>query len=147
MTFTCLYGTFAFKKMSFGLCNSQATFQRCIISIFSVIVEDPIEVFIFDLSMVGDSFKDYLRYLHDMLKRCEECHLVLNWEKCPFMVKEGIVMHRISIKGIEVDRSKVEIIEKLLPPISIKGVRSFLGHAYFYRRFIKDFSMIGHPLS
>ena len=63
------------------------------------------------------------------------------------MVKEGIILgHRISEKGIEVDRAKVEVIKRLPPPISIKGVRSFLGHADFYRRFIKDFSKIAHPL-
>ena len=63
------------------------------------------------------------------------------------MVKEGIVLgHRISEKGIEVDRAKVEVIERLPPPISVKGVRSFFGHAVFYRRFIKEFSKIAHPL-
>ena len=63
------------------------------------------------------------------------------------MVKEGIVLgHHISKKGIEVDRAKVEVIERLSPPISVKGVRSFLGHAGFYRRFIKDSSKIAHPL-
>ena len=62
------------------------------------------------------------------------------------MVKEGIVLgHRISEKGIEVDQSKVEVIERLPPPISVKGVRSFLGHAGFYQRFIKDFSKTSHP--
>ena len=67
-------------------------------------------------------------------------------EKSHFMVKEGIVLgHRISEKGIEVDRAKVEVIERLPPPISIKGVRSFLGHTGFYKRFIKDFSKISHP--
>ena len=72
---------------------------------------------------------------------------MLNWEKCHFMMKEGIVLgHRISEKGIEVDKAKVEVIEKLPPPISVKGVRSFLGHAGFYKRFIKDFSKIAHPL-
>ena len=68
-------------------------------------------------------------------------------KKCHFMVKEGIVLgHRISEKGIEVDRAKVEVIERLPPPISVKGVRCFLGHAGCYRRFIKDFSKIAHPL-
>ena len=73
--------------------------------------------------------------------------LVLIWENCHFMVKEGILLgHRISEKGIEVDRAKVEVIERLPPPISVKGVRSFLGHAGFYQTFIKDFSKIVHPL-
>ena len=63
------------------------------------------------------------------------------------MVKDGILLgHRILEKVIEVDRAKVEVIERLPPPISVKGVRIFLGHAGFYRRFIKDFSKIAHPL-
>ncbi|ERM97516.1 hypothetical protein AMTR_s04594p00003050, partial [Amborella trichopoda] len=75
-------------------------------------------------------------------------NLVLNWEKCHFMVTEGIVLgHKISKEGIEVDRAKVSTIENLPPPISVKGVRSFLGHAGFYRRFIKDFSKVAKPLS
>ena len=64
------------------------------------------------------------------------------------MVKEGIVLgHRISKRGIEVDKAKVETIEKLLPPSLVKGIKSFLGHAGFYNRFIKDFSKIAKPLS
>ena len=64
------------------------------------------------------------------------------------MVQEGIVLgHRISSKGIEIDRAKVEVIEKLPHPTSVRVVRSFLGHVGFYRRFIKDFSKIARPLS
>ena len=72
---------------------------------------------------------------------------MLNTEKCHFMVKEGIVLgHRILEKGIETDREKVEVIERLHPPISVKGVKSFPAHAGFYWIFIKDFSKIAHPL-
>ena len=65
---------------------------------------------------------------------------MLNWEKCHFMVQEGIVLgHKISARGIEVDKAKINVIEKLPPPVNVKGMRSFLRHVGFYRRFIKDF--------
>ncbi|KAL5554234.1 hypothetical protein UlMin_041635 [Ulmus minor] len=146
-TFTCPYGTFAYRRMPFGLCNAPATFQRCMIAIFSDMVEKFIEVFMDDFSVFGHSFDNCLHNLSLVLQRCKDTNLVLNWEKCHFMVQEGIVLgHRISAKGIEVDRAKVEVIEKLPPPTTVKGVRSFLGHAGFYRRFIKDFSKITKPL-
>ena len=73
---------------------------------------------------------------------------MLNWEKCHFMVQESIVLgHKISVRGIEVDKAKIDVIEKLPPPINVKGVRIFLGHVGFYKRFIKDFSKVAKPLS
>nr|GFB78597.1 reverse transcriptase domain-containing protein [Tanacetum cinerariifolium] len=111
-TFTCPYGTFAYKRMTFGLCNAPGTFQRCLMAIF-----------------------------HDMIEQTME-------EKSHFMVKEGIILgHKISKKGIEVDKEKIEVISKLPHPTTIKGIRSFLGHAGFYRRFIKDFSKISRPMT
>ena len=146
--FTCPFGVFAYRRMPFGLCNAPATFQRCMLSIFSDMVEKFIEIFMDDFSVFGNSFESCLKHLSLILKRCQESNLVLNWEKCHFMVTEGIVLgHRISSKGIEVDRAKVEVIEKLPPPTNVKAIRSFLGHAGFYRRFIKDFSKIAKPLS
>ncbi|KAL5558871.1 hypothetical protein UlMin_035082 [Ulmus minor] len=146
-TFTCPYGTFAYRRMPFGLCNAPATFQRCMLSIFSDMVEKYIEVFMDDFSVFGSSFDNCLANLALVLQRCVDTNLVLNWEKCHFMVREGIVLgHRISVKGIEVDQAKIDVIKKLPPPTNVKGVRSFLGHAGFYRRFIKDFSKITKPL-
>nr|GFA02177.1 DNA-directed DNA polymerase [Tanacetum cinerariifolium] len=104
-TFTCPYGTFSYKRMSFGLCNAPGTFQR------------------------------YTK-------------LAFIWEKSQFMVKEGIVLgHKISKKGIQIDKAKIEVISKLPHPTTVKGIRSFLGHAGFYRRFIKDFSKISRPMT
>nr|AAR00600.1 putative reverse transcriptase [Oryza sativa Japonica Group] len=92
-TFTCPYGTYAYRRMSFGLCNAPASFQRCMMSIFSDMIEDIMEVFMDDFSVYGKTF------------------------------------------------------DQIRPPVNIKGIRSFLGHAGFYRRFIKDFSTIARPLT
>ncbi|CAN6554993.1 unnamed protein product [Malus baccata var. baccata] len=146
-TFTCPFGTFAYRRMPFGLCNAPATFQRCMVSIFSDFIEKIIEVFMDDFSVFGDSFDGCLENLTLILKRCMETNLVLNWEKCHFMVKQGIVLgHIISENGIEVDKSKIDLVRHLPSPTSVREVRSFLGHAGFYRRFIKDFSKIAQPL-
>nr|GEY84461.1 reverse transcriptase domain-containing protein [Tanacetum cinerariifolium] len=144
-TFTCPYGTFAYKRMPFRLCNAPGTFQRCMIAIFHDMIEQTIEVFMDDFSMFGNYFSTCLTNLERML---EDTKLALNWEKIHFTVKEGIVLgHKISKKGIEVDKAKIKVISKLPHPTTVKGIRSFLGHVGFYQRFIKDFSKISRPMT
>ena len=147
-TFTRPFGTFAYRRMPFGLCNAPATFQRCMMAIFSDFCEKICEVFMDDFSVYGSSFDVCLSNLDRVLQRCEETNLVLNREKFHFMVNECIVLgHKVSERGIEVDKAKDDAIEKMPCPKDIKGIRSFLGHAGFYRRFIKDFSKLSRPLT
>jgi hypothetical protein len=110
-------------------------------AIFSDLIEKVMEVFMDDFSIYGKTFEDCLANLDKVLKRCQMADLVLNWEKCHFMVQEGIVLgHKILEKVIKVDKAKIEVIEQLPPLTNVKGIRSFLGHAGFYRRFIQNFS-------
>ncbi|GJT07269.1 reverse transcriptase domain-containing protein [Tanacetum coccineum] len=133
-TFTCPYGTFAYRRMPFGLCNAPGTFQRCMMAIFHDMIEKTMEVFMDDFSVFRNSFSTCLSNLEKMLKRCEETNLALNWEKSHFMVKEGIVLiHKISKKGIQVDKAKIDVIAKLPHPTTVKGIRSFLEHAVIWR--------------
>ncbi|XP_021764703.1 uncharacterized protein LOC110729282 [Chenopodium quinoa] len=117
-------------------------------SIFGDMLEEEMEVFTDDFSVGGVSFEACLENLEKCLARFETVNLVLNWKKCHFMAEEGIVLgQKISHKGIEVNKVKIEDIEKLPPPVNVNGVRSFLGYAGFHKRFIKDFSLIAKPLN
>ncbi|GJW44657.1 hypothetical protein Tco_0073456 [Tanacetum coccineum] len=107
-------------------------------AMFHDMIEKTMEVFMDDFLVFGNSFGNCLSRVDKMLKRCEDTNLCLNWEKSHFIVKEGIVLgHKISKNGIEVDKAKVYVIAKLPHPTTVKGVRSFLGHAGFYRRLLK----------
>ncbi|GJR30251.1 reverse transcriptase domain-containing protein [Tanacetum coccineum] len=145
-TFTCPYGTFAYRRMPFGLCNAPGTFQRCMMAIFHDMIEKMMEVFMDDFSVFGDLL--YMPIPFDKCKTVRRHQFGPKQEKSIFHGKEGIVLgHKISKSGIEVDRAKVDVIAKLPHPTTVKGVRSFLGHAGFYRRFIQDFSKISRPMT
>ena len=105
------------------------------------------EIFMDDFSVYGSSFEHCLQNLEIVLQRCQDKNLALNWEKCHFTVTERIVLgHKISTDGLEVEQAKVSVIKTLMPPTTVKGIRSFRGHVGFYKRFIKDFSKISRPL-
>ncbi|GKE13823.1 putative nucleotidyltransferase, ribonuclease H [Tanacetum coccineum] len=123
-TFTCPYGTFAYNRMPFGL------------------------LFMDDFSVFGNSFNHCLKNLEKKLKRCEETNLVLNWEKCHSMVKEGIVLgHKVSGSGIEVDKAKIEAISKLPYPKNVKAIRSFLGQPVSIEECIQSFNTLKRELT
>ncbi|RDY06824.1 Retrovirus-related Pol polyprotein from transposon 17.6, partial [Mucuna pruriens] len=147
-TFTCPFGTFAYTHMPFGLCNAPSTFQRCMTSIFLDLLQGCMEVFMDDFTVYANSFDACLENLSKVLAICIDTNLVLNFEKCHLMVREGIVLgHLVSNKDIEVDKSKIDSITSLPNLAFVREVRSFLGHAEFYKRFIKNFSKIALPLS
>ncbi|XP_042065483.1 uncharacterized protein LOC121808999 [Salvia splendens] len=87
-TFTCPFGTYSYRRTSFSLCNATGTFQRCMMSIFSDLLEDCIKIFMDDFTVYGDDFDQGLRSLNRVLERCRQKDLVLNFEKCHFMVTE-----------------------------------------------------------
>ncbi|RDX90034.1 Retrovirus-related Pol polyprotein from transposon 17.6, partial [Mucuna pruriens] len=128
-TFTCPFGTFAYTRMPFGLYNAPSTFQRCMTSIFSDLLQDCMEVFMDDFMVYADLFDACLENLSKVLTRCTDTNLVLNFEKCHFMVIEGIVLgYLVSNRGIEVDKSKIDTITSLPNHTSVREVRLFLGH-------------------
>lgn len=116
--------------------------------IFIDFLYDIMEVFMDDFSVCRSSFEGLLANLEKVLERCVKVNFMLNWEKCNFMVKEGIILgHIVCERGIEVDKSKIEVTENLQPLKTVRKVWSFLGHTGFYRRFIMDFSKIIIPLT
>jgi hypothetical protein len=146
-TFTSPWGTFAYRVLPFGLCNAPATFQRAVLGIFSDMLNDSMEIFMDDFTPYGVSFQEALENLEKVLKRCIQAQLSLSTEKCHMMMTEGIVLgHFISSQGIQVDPSKIQVIKDLPTPKTQTEVRSILGHAGYYRRFIKNFSKIASPL-
>ena len=88
-TFTCPYGTYAYRLIPFGLCNAAATFQECVLKIFDDLVEKTMEVLTNDYVVCGTTFDNCLYNLTKVLQRCRQSNLVLNWEQCRFMVREG----------------------------------------------------------
>ncbi|KAI3776920.1 hypothetical protein L1987_46711 [Smallanthus sonchifolius] len=140
-TFTCPYGTFVYRRMPFGLYNAPTTFQRCIVAIFHDMIEDSMEVFMDDFSIFRSSFDHCLESLEKMMACYEETNLVLNWEKMPLYGARGHCARASDFRG------GMRPFPNSRPHTSVKSIRSFLGHADFYHRFIRDFSKISRPMT
>ena len=116
--------------------------------IFSDFLDDSLEVFMEDFSAFRNNFESCLAHLTKILEVCVKKRLVLSWEKSHFMVRKRVVLrHIISGKGLEVDMVKIEVIQNLPLPGTVRDLRSFLGHVSFYRRFIQDFAKVSKPLT
>ena len=112
-------------------------------AIFSDFIGESMEVFMDNFSFFRPSFDACLEHLTQILDVCVKKRLVLSWETSHFMLQEVIVLgHLVSSKGLEVDKAKVEVIQDLSLPKSIRELRSFLGHVGFYRCFIQDFAKV-----
>jgi len=129
-TFTCPWGTYAYRVLPFRLCTAPATFQRAVLGIFADLIHDCVEVYMDDFTVYGNSFEEALNNLENFLIHFQETNLVLSHEKCRILSNEGIVLgHHLSSEGIKVDRAKIDVINKFSPPKTPKEVRSFLVHA------------------
>ncbi|RVW64046.1 Retrovirus-related Pol polyprotein from transposon 17.6 [Vitis vinifera] len=133
-TFTCPFGTYAYRRMPLGLCNAPATFQICMLSIFSDMVECIIEVFMDDITIYGSAFDECLVNLEAVLNRCIEKDLVLNWEKFHFMIHQGIVLGHIISKA-----PNLQLPFEVICDASDFAIGAVLG-AYLVRFFIVVFT-------
>jgi hypothetical protein len=146
-TFTTDWGTYAFNRMPFGLCNAPGTFQRLMMDIFQDFLKHFLEVFIDDFA-VFSAWRDHLAYLRRTFERCRETGLKLHPGKCYFGMVSGLLLgHIVSRHGIAVDLAKVIVIMALLAPKNLRELRGFLGCVGYYRRFIEDYARIAGPLT
>ena len=146
-TFTTDWGTFAFNRMPFGLCNAPGTFQRLMTDIFRDFLKHFLEVFMDDFA-VFSKWVDHLTYLRKTFQRCRDTNLKLHPGKCFFGMMSGLLLgHIVSKRGLEVNLDKVKVILTLLPPKNVREIRGFLGCVGYYRRFIVNYARLASPLT
>ena len=134
--------------MSFGLTNAPAYFMYLMNSVFMPELDRFVVAFIDDILIYSKNEEEHARHLHIILQRLREHQLYAKFSKCDFWLKEvPFLGHVISAKGISVDPSKVQDVLDWEAPTSVPQIRSFLGLAGYYRRFIPEFSRIGKPMT
>ena len=146
-TFTMEWGTFAFNRMPFGLCNAPGTYQRLMMDIFQDFLRHFLEVFIDDFALFSAKH-DHLKFLKRTFERCRETNLELHPGKCFLGMESGLLLeHVVSKNKLEVDLDKVKAILALTDPSNVREIRGFLGCVGYYRRFIKDYARKALPLT
>ncbi|WVZ84302.1 hypothetical protein U9M48_031349 [Paspalum notatum var. saurae] len=146
--FTTRYGLFEYLVMSFGLTNAPAFFMYLMNSIFMPELDIFVVVFIDDILVYSNTEAEHEQHLRIVLSRLREHKLYAKLSKCAFWLKKiSFLGHVLSADGIEVDPKKVEEDLKWKAPETVTKVRSFLGSAGYYRRFIQDFSRIEKPMT
>jgi hypothetical protein len=147
-TFSTRYGLYKFLVMSFGLTNALAYFMYLMNYVFMPELDKFVVVFIDDILVYSKNEEEHAGHLHVVLRRLREHHLYAKLSKCDFWLKEiKFLGHTISQAGIAVDPDKVQEVMNWKPPTTVRQIRSFLGLAGYYRRFISDFSRIAKPIT
>ncbi|WVZ49536.1 hypothetical protein U9M48_000884 [Paspalum notatum var. saurae] len=146
--FSTCYGLYEYLVMSFGLTNAPAFFMYLMNSVFMNELDKFVVVFIDDILVYSKNEKEHEEHLRIVLSRLREHKLYAKFSKCAFWLKEvAFLGHILSAKGVAVDPSKVEDVLNWKQPQTVTEIRSFLGLAGYYRRFIKDFSKIAKPMT
>jgi hypothetical protein len=147
-TFSTRYGLYEFLVMSFGLTNAPAYFMYLMNSVFMLELDKFVVVFIDDILVYSKNEDEHTEHLHIVLQRLRDHRLYAKLSKCDFWLKEiKFLGHTISQDDISVDREKVQEVMNWKPPATVRQIRSFLGFAGYYRRFILDFSRIAKPMT
>ena len=146
--FRSRYGHYEFLVMSFGLTNAPAAFMDLMNRVFKEFLDRFVIVFIDDILVYSKSAKEHEEHLRLILQTLRDHQLFAKFKKCEFWLNQVVFLgHVISKDGVAVDPSKVEAVENWKPPTNASEVRSFLGLAGYYRRFVEGFSRIAMPLT
>ena len=145
--FVCPEGLFEFNRLPFGLKTAPGLFQEAMHQVLGKFRSKFVMAYLDDLIIYSKNFEDHLKHIHLVLERLAEFGIQIKPSKCKFFMKEVLFLgHIVSRKGIQVNPSKVDTVRKMPPPSTVKEVRSFLGTTGYYRKFIKDYGLIAHPL-